>query len=88
MSDYDLEMPQSHTADQPNEPLGRDTAHEQSHDSKNIIKVHYTMTEVCLLVILALNSHNRPRAKALWPIWLLQCQYDLEVHIGHIITCM
>ena len=46
------------------------------------------MVEVCLYVILALDSHIGPRAKALGTIWLPQCQYDLEAHLGHIITCM
>ena len=49
------------------------------------------MVEVCLWVILALDSHIGPRAKALGPIWLPQCQYDghdLEAHLGHIITCI
>ena len=46
------------------------------------------MAEVCLKVILALDSHIGPPAKALRPIWLPQCQYDLEAHLGHIITCI
>ena len=36
---------------------------------------------------MALDSHIGPRAKALGPIWLPQCQYDLEAHLGRIITC-
>ena len=36
---------------------------------------------------MALDSHIGPRAKALGPIWLPQCQYDLEAHLGHIIIC-
>ena len=46
------------------------------------------MAEVCLCVILALYSHIGPRAKALGPIWLPQCQYDLEAHLDHIIACI
>ena len=46
------------------------------------------MVVVCLTVILALDSHTGPRAKALGPIWLPQCLYDIEAHLGHIITCM
>ena len=46
------------------------------------------MVEVCLQVIMALDSHIGPQAKALGPIWLPQCQYDLEAHLGHIITCI
>ena len=38
------------------------------------------MADVCLLVILALASHIGP--------WLPKCQYDLEAHLGHIITCI
>ena len=46
------------------------------------------MAEVCLYVELALDSHIGPRAKAIGPIWLPQCQYDLEAHLGHTITCI
>ena len=38
-SEYDQEMPQSHSADQPMTPGGRGTEHKQSHDSKKTIKV-------------------------------------------------
>ena len=37
---------------------------------------------------MALSRHIGPRTKALWPIWLFKWQYDLEAHLGHIITCM
>ena len=46
------------------------------------------MVEVCLWVILALDSHIDPQAKVLRPIWLPQCQYDLKAHLGHKITCI
>ena len=42
------------------------------------------MVEVCLEVILALNSRVGPQAD----IRLPQCQYDLEAHLGHITTCI
>ena len=34
------------------------------------------------------GSHIGPRAKSLRPIWLPQCQYDIEAHLGHTITCI
>ena len=46
------------------------------------------MAEVCLYVILTLDSHIGPRAKSFRPIQLPQCQYDKEAHLGHIITCI
>ena len=46
------------------------------------------MVEVCLSVKLALACHLGPRAKAIGRIWLPILKYDLEAHLGHIITCM
>ena len=38
VSEYDQEMPQSHSADQPTVQLGRDTEYLQSHDTKRQLK--------------------------------------------------
>ena len=37
---------------------------------------------------MALDSHIGAQAKAFGPIWLPKCQYDLEAHPDHIITCI
>ena len=45
-NEYDQEIPQSHTADQPTAPLGRATTHKQSHDIRKTIKVKQLITKV------------------------------------------
>ena len=46
------------------------------------------MAAVSLYVISALDNLLGPHAKALWPICLPKCRYDLEAHLGHITTCI
>ena len=55
ISDYDKEMPQSHTTDQPMVLQGKDTEHRHPHDSMNIFEVKQPDLEVINLFFMLMK---------------------------------
>ena len=64
------------------------------NDNVNNVKLSYDVVFYVTLFVAAIfccqffGLTGATGPKALGPIWLPQCQYDLEAHLGHIITCI
>ena len=60
-SEYDQEMPQSHTTDQPTAPRGSDIVHRQPHDNKIINRGSYMSAHVLLILLNELGKRDKIR---------------------------